>query len=428
MRKFLLGLLLIVLVIALVYKSPFSALYNFNKAKSLYEANQYEQSLPYFERSLFADSKGVLARFFYVLALSKSKPTYSVQKKLFEMSESKIDDEAKQVAKTQIRVMRRHLLSGLEPNYIYNAVYGEDILRWDIRSFPLKVYIDNVDTVPEYYIEAIEQAMLLWVKNTNFIKFKKVQSLTDADIYITFKDIDRSQCENGVCKFVVAYTEPSISGDNLLKHMSLTFYRTNPLNQGFSRDVIYNTAIHELGHTLGIMGHSDNPLDLMYSLKNDDFAPWYGSLRQALSPRDLNTLVLLYRLEPTISNVENLKSESFYYSPLILGNNDVILQKKLDELKKYIESYPEIAAGYINISAVYADMGDFDASLNSLSQAEKYAKTQDEQYLIAYNRSITYFNLQKFEAALDYANTAKSIKDTQGVQELINEIKQLTLR
>ena len=428
MRKFLLGLLLIVLIVALVYKSPFSALYNYNKAKALYDQKQYEQSLPYFERSLFADSKGILSRFYYVLALSKAKPKFSIQKKLFEISNSNIDDEASKVAKTQVRAVRRSLLSGLEPNYIYNATYGNDILRWDIRSFPLKVYIDKLGSVPSYYIDAIEQAMALWVRNTNFVKFERIQDEKSADIIVTFKDIDKNQCENGVCKYVVAYTEPSISGNNLLKRMNLTFYRTNPLNQGFSREVIYNTAIHEFGHTLGIMGHSDNPMDLMYSLKNDDFSPWYGAFRQGLSMRDLNTLVLLYRLEPTISNVENLASESFYYSPLILGNNDVILQKKLIELKKYIDSYPEIAAGYINISAVYADMGDIEASLSALSKAEKYAKTQDEQYLVAYNRAITYYNLQKFDTALEYANLAKSIKDTQGVQELIHEIEQLTLR
>ena len=142
MRKFLLFLLFIVLVVALVYKSPFSALYNYNKAKALYDAGQYEQSLPYFERSLFADSKGILARFHYTLALSKSKPTYSVQKKLFEISNSNIDDEAKKVAQTQVKVMRRFLLKDLEPNYIYHAVYGEDILRWDLRSFPLRVYME----------------------------------------------------------------------------------------------------------------------------------------------------------------------------------------------------------------------------------------------------------------------------------------------
>jgi tetratricopeptide (TPR) repeat protein len=176
------------------------------------------------------------------------------------------------------------------------------------------------------------------------------------------------------------------------------------------------------------MGHSDNPNDLMYAMKDDGFLNWYGSLRQSLSMRDLNTLVLLYRLEPTISNVQNLKSESFYYPPLVIGENDLLLQKKLQELQSYISNYPDIAAGYINISAVYSDMGDFEQSLKSLSEADKRAKTQDEQYLVAYNRSITYYNLQNYNKALEFANIAKSIKDTRGAQELIAELSQLLSR
>ena len=428
MRKFLLFLFFLVLCVALVYKSPFSALYNYNKAKSLYDTKQYEQSLPYFERSLFADSKGILARFYYVSALSKAEPKCSVQKKLLEMSQSTINDEATKIAKPNLKMLRRNLLKGLEPNYIYNALDGNDILRWDIRSFPLKVYIDKTDTVPEYYVDAIKQAMNLWVRNTNFIKFSVVSNAEDSDIFITFKDIDKTQCENGVCKFVVAYTEPSISSKKLLEHMNLTFYRTNPRNESFTKDMIYNTAIHELGHTLGIMGHSDNPNDLMYAMKDDESSPWYGSFRQGLSIRDLNTLVLLYRMEPTISNVQNLKSESFYYPPLILGENDVVLQKKLKELENYIADYPDIAAGYINISAVYADMGDFEQSLKYLSEADERARTQDEKYLVAYNRAITYYNLQKYDTALEFANSAKLIKDTQSVREFIEEINQLQLR
>ena len=154
MRKFLLFLFFLVLCVALVYKSPFSALYNYNKAKSLYDTKQYEQSLPYFERSLFADSKGILARFYYVSALSKAEPKCSVQKNLVEMAQSTLNDEATKIAKPNLKMLRRNLLKGLEPNYIYNALDGNDILRWDNRSFPLKVYIEKPDTVPEYYVDA----------------------------------------------------------------------------------------------------------------------------------------------------------------------------------------------------------------------------------------------------------------------------------
>lgn len=419
MRKFLLFVFLIVLVIALIYKSPFSALYNYNKAKALYQQEQYEQSLPYFEKSLFADSKGVLARFFYVLALSKSEPKYSVQKKLYEMSESKINDEASRYAKIQVRRLRYKLLEGLEYNYIHNALMGNDILRWDIKSFPLKVYFENPDSVPNYYVDSIEKAMELWSGSTNFVKFTHVNDKNNADIYVRFID-NKKVCDGGQCRFVTAYTEPKVS-DKILKQMTLTFYKTNPLNKGFSQGEIYNTALHELGHTLGIMGHSDNPEDLMFSMSDSENSKYYP-YAQSMSKGDLQTLVLLYRLKPTISNGKILENENFYYPPLIIGSDDVRLQKKLEEYKSYIKEYPEMAAGYVNLASVYGDMGDFESVLKTLEKAEIYAQTVDEKYIVNYNKAVVYYNMQQYEKALNSAKIAQSIKNEQSIQDLINDI------
>lgn len=419
MRKFLLFVFLVVLVIALIYKSPFSALYNYNKAKVLYQQGQYEQSLPYFEKSLFADSKGFLTRFFYVMALSKAEPKYSVQKKLYEMSESKIDDEASRYAKVQVRRLRYKLLGGLEFNYIHNALMGNDILRWDIKSFPLRVYFENPESVPGYYIDSIEKAMMLWSNSTNFVKFTRVDDKNNSDIYIKFKD-NKKECEGEQCRFVTAYTEPNIS-DKVLKQMTLTFYKTNPLNKGFTQGEIYNTALHELGHTLGIMGHSDNPRDLMFSM-SDSANNKYYPFAQSMSKRDLQTLVLLYRLKPTISNVKGLEGESFYYPQLIIGNDDVRLQKKLEEYKSYINEYPEMASGYVNLASIYGDMGDFESVLQTLDKAETYAQTVDEKYIVNYNRAVTYYNLQQYEKAINFAKVAQAFKDEQSIRDLINDI------
>lgn len=425
MRKFLLGILFIVLLVALFYKSPFSAMYNYNKAKALLDGGQYEQSLPYFEKSLFAQPKGILARFYYVVALSKAEPKYSVQKKLYEMANSKIADEASKYAKSQIIGMRYNLLEGIGDNYILNAAMGNDILRWDIKSFPLKVYFEGADSVPDYYIESINRALNLWTSRTNFVKFTKATKLDEADIVIKFKDIPSDVCDGNVCKYTVAYTEPTISNDKILKKMNLTFYKTNPRKEKFSQKEIYNTALHEIGHTLGIMGHSDNRDDLMYAMKDGDLDV-YNFLRtedQQLTMRDLKTLVLLYRIEPTISNVKNLHSKNFYYAPLIMGSDEVRLQKKLDEFKKYIADYPQAASGYINLASVYADLGDYNSALEYLAKGELVSRTNDERYLIDYDRAIIYFNQQDYNKALECAQKAQAIKNDSGVQDLINDIE-----
>ncbi|MBE7712762.1 MAG: matrixin family metalloprotease [Cyanobacteria bacterium SIG26] len=423
MRKFLLFILLIVLAISLIYKSPFSALYNYNKAKALYDDAQYEKALPYFERSLFADSKGILARFFYVLTLSKVKPTYTVQKKLYQMTTSKINDEATKMAKAQALNLKYKLLDGVDNNFIYNAAMGNDILRWDLNSFPLKIYIENSSGIPDYYYSEINWALKQWESHTNFVKFTQTNNESDANIIIKFKDIPSDSCNGNICRYVAAYTEPDIDTNKILKKMVLSFYKTTPFGKTFSRTEIANTALHEIGHTLGIMGHSDNPTDIMYASKDSPTTSFLSGYSRELSMRDLKTLALLYRIKPTISNKKNLHSEQFYYAPLILGSDDVRLQKKLQEFKDYIQKYPTIAAGYINLSSVYADLGDFKSALMYLDQAQNLSTTNEQDYIINYNKAIIYYNLQEYNIALDFAIKTKSIKNSQNIDNLINEIK-----
>lgn len=427
MRKFLLAILLIVLIVFMLYKSPFMGIIYYNKAKTLYTAGKYEESLSVFERSLFADSKSVLARFYYVLALSKSEPTYEVQKKLYMMGNSKIEDEAKKYARYQAVSLRHKLLEGVEDNYIYNATSGNDIVRWDIKTFPLKIYFEDISSVPSYYKEDIDRALKQWTIRTNFVKFVETSNPEEAHILIKFKDLPEDVCSDGVCKYTIAYTDPIIGSDNLLKKMNLTFYKTNPRQQYFSSLEVYNTALHEIGHTLGIMGHSDNKSDLMFSSNENNMNMYalYRSDFQYLSLRDLRTLALLYRLEPTVTNVKNIDKSNLYYSPLILGSVDARLRQKLAELKKYIADYPNLAAGYINIASVYSDMGDFDAAITALDKANALSKVTDEMYLVSYNKAIIYYNKQDYSKALEYAQQAKSIKDNPNIDKLILEINNL---
>lgn len=415
---------LAITLFALIFKSPFASMYNYKKALNLYKNGQYEKSLTYFERSFFANANDTIKRQDYVEALAKSKPTYSVQKKLYEMSKSQINDNAKKIANTRVQQTKNALLRGISDNYIQNAVSGSDIIRWNIKSFPLNVYIQDCSDIPSYYRSNIISAMNQWATRTTFVRFNIVKNENQAQIIIKFKDIGKNNCTTTDCKYVIAYTEPQISNNNL-KSMTLTFYKTNPLGKALKPQEIYSTTLHETGHTLGIMGHSQNPSDIMFATKDSNAhkRSIFGDLR--LSKRDLNTLVLLYRTMPTITNSNDFNKESMYYPPLVIGSSQELMDKKITELKQYIKDYPNIATGYINLGGAYADMGNFESALHYMQLAEKYSKNNDENYLIAYNKAILYYNKQEKNKALQYAKQAQSIKNDASIQELITDINNL---
>ena len=420
MRKY---ILLGILSLLLLYISPVGGMIQYNIGMSFYSAKKYEQAIPWFERALLNSPSNNITRLYYVIALSKLKPTYSVQEKLYKISESKYEDQAKNFAKSRILMIKHDLLKDFEDNYIGHAIEGKDVKRWDMKSFPLKIYIENSNgKFPSYYKEEFQKAFQAWSDSTNFIKFKNVSTKEDADIYVEFPQNTQENCQN--CAFTIANTYPIFAGDNLLKQMKISFFPKLPNGRDYLRSEVYHTAIHEIGHALGISGHSDNSEDVMYA-SNDNVYSLNHIGQDYLSKRDLNTIVLLYRLKPSISNNKKIYSENFYYPPLIIGSNDEILNKKLNEWLKYVEDYPNTASGYGNVATTYFDMGNFEKSLEYLKKAEEFANSPDEFWSIYYNRALIYYNLSDISNAKIYLQKAKELKNSKEIEDLSNAINKL---
>lgn len=422
------ALLVIFLILCGYYfwlRTPISSDFYMNKGMSEYYAKHYSVALSEFEQSLAANPNNSKAEYYYAKSLSKMPPILSVQKKLYKIATESKYPASKEVARIKVAEIKKDLLKDLKDNYIYNAMQGKEILRWDIKSFPLKVYFENLNDVPPYYKDNIFKAMKQWEKSTGFVKFEQTNDKNYAKIYVIFRDIDTDCSGEKDCHYTIAYTEPVIKYGHILKQVNFTFHKTNPKNANYTNKEVYNTALHELGHALGLMGHSDNPNDVMYS-NNDratDVYSRYRSDSQYLSMRDLKTLALLYNLAPTICDTKDTQRENYYYPPLILGSQDEVLLKKVNELEKYIKKYPKFAAGYINISSVYADLGEKEKGLEYLKKAEKLASTDDEKFMIYYNRAVIYFNSHDFKSAKSAAIKAQSVKNTAEIQSIINEIE-----
>lgn len=402
------------------------ASYYFNKGKTLYNNGQYDSSIKFFERSLKANPNNTSTRYFYALALSKGTPTYSHQQSLYLLANSENKDMAQNYAKTQIYNLKERLISGMEDNYIYSAVLNKDIVRWNRESFPLKVYIDTESAPGASYVDNIKSAFTQWSKESGFLQFTQVSTPEESDIELKFADYQGPECTSADCKYLLAVTNSKTDEFNRLSKMIITFYKNNPFGEENTDTQIYNTALHEIGHALGVSGHSDDPEDVMYGNNNsvNDFTSFYDEGKVYLTKRDLNTIALLYRLAPTITNTKGWYYENLYYPPLILGNEEEVLKKKLEEYQNYIEDYPNYCGGYINIASVYSSMGNNDKAQQALDKAEILATNNDERYLINYNRAVLYYNIQDYKSALNVARKAQSIKDDDTVRTLIKDIEE----
>lgn len=406
--------------------------YFYWQGQNLYKKQDYIKAQAYFKKSYNFNKHNKEYRYYYVKTLIHLKPTLSVQKELFEIASSTQKDSAQQAAERKVNEWKNKILSYIGDNYIEQVPLDKGIIRWDQEKFPLKVSIANFSEInlPPYYNTEILKAFGQWQTATDFIKFVLVDSTQNANIIVKISQPPDNLCSEQNCKYVVGYTTPNYK-DSTLHNMTIVLYAKDPFGNFFSDKELYNTILHEIGHALGIMGHSYSSEDLMYMATEDEnnfYAPYRSSF-QYLSSKDINTIKLLYKLFPTISNtpLNELNKKGQIYTPIILGTSNQISLRKLKEAQNYVKNAPEIAGGYIDMGIAYAELNKHKEAIKAMKKGYELAKSDNEKYLILYNLATIYMNIGKFDTALDYAEKAKQIYNNDDIKELIMNIKHAKL-
>ncbi|MEI8128225.1 MAG: matrixin family metalloprotease, partial [bacterium] len=336
-----------------------------NAGKIAYEIGDYQKAFSSLKMAIKLSPKNCDARYYYVQTLIKLPPTLNIQKELYSVAQMNLSDSADLIADRQISKWRNQILFKTGENYIEQAPLDSKILKWDTTKFPLKVYIGkNSLSAPQYYQDEIKKAFLQWQASTGrFINVEFINDENSADIRVSINSsADMKKCTQDSCKYTVAYTTPVINND-LLKRMDIFFYDSNNLGKPFSEREIYNTALHEIGHALGIMGHSYNKDDLMYMETNTNNNKFNGlrSDFQLISSNDLNTLNLLYKLIPDITNTPLSKFDTSYqlFAPIVMGSDKQINSKKMLEAQNYIKAAPDLPNGYIDLASAYSEENQY---------------------------------------------------------------------
>ncbi len=394
-----------------------------NMGKENYEAHNYSQAAKNLKFALNFNFKNTEARYYYVQSLLKMPITLEVQKELFEITQANLSDSADLIAQRQISKWRNQIISKVGENYIEKVPMDSMIVRWDSAKMPLKIYFKDFNSAPSYYQGQIQKAFAQW-QFTGVVSFDFVQNEKDANIVIALQPLASANCSGADCKYVVAYTTPEVNGD-ILQKMTITFYNSNAFNKPFSQREVYNTALHEIGHSLGIMGHSEARGDIMFMETNQDaLSDDFRNEVQKISQSDINTLSLLYKLTPEITNtsVDKFNTSRQFYAPIVLGSDELINSRKIEEAQKYIEAAPNLPNGYIDLSAAYSELKEYAKAIDALNKAYDVASNDMERFAINYNLAIIYTRVEDWNMALDFAQKAKSLQNDSEVDGLIASI------
>jgi len=254
----------------------------------------------------------------------------------------------------------------LSDNYISNAVNASgSYVIW--QSMPVRVFISE-----NSYKKVVEAAFTTYNNSFNgLISFSFVENPDNSQIKVTFPSrIESSESD----QFIAGLTNNFSSGKYIQSSTIQLLTEKNGVN--LSSTSVYNTALHEIGHALGINGHSQNRDDIM-------FAQTQSGRTASLTSRDLATLKIMYSNNEALINQNSASAGS----------------EKLKEAIRYTQQVPNKTAGWINLGNVYYDLKMLPEALEAYKKALQIDPSDANIYA---SMGTCYYSSKKYETASEF--------------------------
>ncbi|MFM7468785.1 MAG: matrixin family metalloprotease [Vampirovibrionales bacterium] len=275
------------------------------------------------------------------------------------------------------------------PNYLPHVLRNGQVTRWNLQKMPLKIFVESGAKIPGWKPALNQipfQAGSIWTRASGGkITFTPATTAEQADIHV---------------KWINAFSKetPGRVGEQYYKLLGQTLVRSEVSlatgMQGFKGflppEYLLRITTHEMGHALGLQGHSPFSEDLMY---------WEMNQAQTgrLTLRDINTLRLLYHMEADVDNngtVSHKEAEDIY---TLIEQADKALQQKqyaqaevlYEKLLKY-KNCPNQHQIWYNVGVLKAQRHEYQGAILAWENA---LKVQSSYIPALYNLSQIYFLL-----------------------------------
>jgi tetratricopeptide (TPR) repeat protein len=177
----------------------------------------------------------------------------------------------------------------------FKAVSNKYLTRWSMTRMPLRIYIEPGTGVANYipdFDKCVPNALDMWCKAMDGkISWTRVEDKANADIEVMYTanpaevGMSKSHSEAGTCETRVLRQEFAKIG--AVTHAKIKLLTTDNDGKAYTMDVLSATAVHEVGHALGMKEHSSNPNDMM-------FFSTTRNVREGLTDRDIATIKAVY--------------------------------------------------------------------------------------------------------------------------------------
>jgi tetratricopeptide (TPR) repeat protein len=273
-------------------------------------------------------------------------------------------------------------------SYFRNICSNGKLIRWNKNSFPLKVYIEDNNTVPEYYREVVISAYQAWQRaSEGLVRFEFVENADEADMKCYFKANEQRE--------TIGTHAFTING-NLITSSTIVFNKSD--NKGHSHDSkqLFSSALQEIGHSLGLTGKSQSIYDVMY--------PIGTKFNTEITPRDLKTLALLYSVVPDIINKPLTVDEKSQ----LMTSNEVLstLNVPVNDDTNLKEVVGGDIATHLALAEQYRKRAEYSKAANEYQVVAQMKTNRRSKSEVYYEVAVMYLDAEEFDNAKSCADIA----------------------
>lgn len=262
------------------------------------------------------------------------------------------------------QIMKTSLSKSSKDNYLTYVIPGGKVVHFSASRMPLKVYISDGTKVKGWnggLKQSMLYAMRTWYSATHGkVSFTQTFNEANADIVVKWR--------NNFTDGILGVSPLETVGDTIVRSdVNLALYYPDT-QAPIPMEDLKAIAVHELGHAIGLRGHSPNPDDIMF----------YSKTRQqnTLSQRDINTIGMLYRLDADVQNNTAMSTTQTkkYYELYQLGLKAQTGNRAAEAMTYYrqaIRLNANMAEAKFNLGALLINEGNKLVRDNNLTGAKR---------------------------------------------------------